>query len=94
MGGVPITYKTAAALNKLNVHPHTTNKLKMSPSNTKRFKNDVLKEMTAYLLGWDAAGNTQMLLQQFQAQMRAGASGGGGEIHPIHHFPVLNLNNI
>lgn len=57
VGGIPITYKTAAAFNKQNVHPHRTDKRKMSPSNTKRFQKDVLEEITAYLFGLDAARN-------------------------------------
>lgn len=73
VGGVPITYKTAAVFNKLNVHPHTTDKLKMSPSNIKHFKIGCSEGDYCLLVQLGCSRkHAEMLLQQFQAQMTAG----------------------
>lgn len=58
VGGVPITPKTVAAFNRLNVHPHTTDKWKMSPSNTKTFQKRCSEDY-CLLVRLGCSGKTQ-----------------------------------
>lgn len=91
VGGVPITYKAARAFNKLNVCPRTTkDKLKMSSCLTKLVKKGRAGGDYGLLVGLRCSRkHTEMLLQQFQGQMTAGARGRDKKFTPSS-FSLIN----